>query len=76
MSTGAVFTGAERLYDRLPLASAVLCEDCHVISNAPDGCCVHCASQALFALAPLLDKGGKGDVRGQTEESTVRADQA
>jgi hypothetical protein len=61
VSAGPVFTAASRLYDRVPLASAVLCQDCGVISNAPEGTCVHCASAALLALAGVLDRDVKKD---------------
>ena len=56
MSAGAVFTAPERLHDRVPLASAMFCQDCSMITNAPDGACAYCASRALLSLANVLDR--------------------
>ena len=39
----------------MPLAAAHLCSDCNLVSNMSDAC-PGCASRALMALAPILDR--------------------
>lgn len=54
---------------RMPLARAVLCQDCETVSNTASNACPGCSSQALLQLARVLNRAsedepgaGPGDV--------------
>jgi hypothetical protein len=45
--------------DSIPLAEAVLCENCGCVTRAKNGHCPVCESGALLNLATLLDRPGE-----------------
>jgi hypothetical protein len=47
---------------QVPLASAVLCQDCNTISNTPRPYCPACGSQSLLLLARVLNRQESGSL--------------
>lgn len=54
--SASVWDGLFQNHAVIALAEAQLCQDCNFISAAPLGACARCASKALLALAPVLDR--------------------
>jgi len=42
--------------DAIPLQSATLCQDCHMITSAKNGHCPVCGSTALMNIGQILER--------------------
>ncbi len=49
------------LLESIPLAEAVLCVDCNVITRAKNGHCPVCEFTSLLNLATVLDRQADGE---------------
>jgi hypothetical protein len=49
------------MFESIPLAEAVLCVDCNMITRAKNGHCLVCESASLLNLASVLDRQADGE---------------